>query len=433
MIPLILLLLYNIIVVPVLVAGFYAGSMLNEKMKTGRKARRREFDMLTREVMRSEGRKRILFHCTSAGEWLQALPIIEQLKSSYPELFIMVSFFSPSGFQFAKNPPEVDLKFYLPLDTRRNARRLFRILKPALWIISKFDVWPNHILAAYKQSIPIVVTSATLSADSGRNKGLSKIFNKYIYGKISHFFPISEEDKKRFAVLVPDEDKYTVAGDTRYDHVFNRGQRANDAGDVTIFQGKKGITFIAGSTWPADEKHLLPAMADLCGEFPDLRIIIVPHELHENHLSDIENTLTRSGLSSERYTSFSGNGTTEKNIVIFNTIGLLARLYKQTDVAFIGGSFGKGTHNVMEPAVFGQPVLFGPNYLNSYEAGELLKSGAAFQVSSREDIYNKVSMILRDSFLRNSMGEKARNLILGNTGATSVIIQQIKTKYGIIS
>jgi 3-deoxy-D-manno-octulosonic-acid transferase len=429
----ILLFLYNIIVVPVFVAGFYAGSMLNAKMKTGRRARKGQFDMLTREVMQAADRKRIMFHCTSAGEWLQALPIIEQLKSSYPGLFIIVSFFSPSGYHFAKNPPEVDLKLYLPLDTGHNARRLFRILKPELWIISKFDVWPNHILAAYKQKIPIVVTSATLSADSGRDKGLSKIFNKYIYSKISYFFPISEEDKNRFAALVPDDDKYTVAGDTRYDHVFNRGQRANDAGDVTIFREKKGITFIAGSTWPADEKHLLPALADLCGEFPDLRIIIVPHELHENHLSDIENTLMRFGLFSERYTSFSGKGTAEKNIVIFNTIGLLARLYKQTDISFIGGSFGKGTHNVMEPAVFGQPVIFGPNHLNSYEAGELLKSGAALQVTSREDIYNKVSLILRDPFLRKSMGEKARNLILGNTGATSVIVQQIKIKYGIIS
>ena len=150
------------------------------------------------EIIKANGRKRILFHCTSAGEWLQALPIIEKMKSVDPDLFIMVSFFSPSGYKFAKNPAEVDLKFYLPLDSRIAACRLFRMLKPDLWIISKFDIWPNHVMAASTLKIPMVVTSATLSADSGRDKGISKGFNRLVYNKISHIFPISEEDKMRF-------------------------------------------------------------------------------------------------------------------------------------------------------------------------------------------------------------------------------------------
>jgi 3-deoxy-D-manno-octulosonic-acid transferase len=430
---LILLFLYNMLVVPVLIMGFYIGSLFNAKMRDGLKARKNQFARLSEGISMAADRKRILFHCTSAGEWLQAVPIIEKMKSMNPQLFIMVSFFSPSGFQFARNPAEVDLKFYLPLDTKCAANRLFKLLKPDLWIISKFDVWPNHVMTASRLNIPMVITSATLSSDSGRDKGISKIFNKLVYGKIAHFFPISEDDKKRFQALVPGEHKYTVAGDTRYDHVYNRGQKASDAGDVAVFAENKGLTVIAGSTWPPDEKHVLPALAELIKMFPGLRVIIVPHELHESHLQDIESPFVRNGIPCERYTDFAGSGTARGDVVIFNTIGLLARLYKQTHIAFIGGSFGKGTHNVMEPAVFGQPVLFGPNHQNSYEAGELLNNGAAFRVTNQQEFREKVSLLIQDNFLRESMGEKAKNLIINNIGATAVIIKTLKEKYGIIS
>ena len=249
---------------------------------------------------------------------------------------------------------------------------------------------------------------------------------------VSHFFPISEEDKKRFQVLVPEEYKYTVAGDTRYDHVFNRGQRAKDAGDVKIFSNTGGITLIAGSTWPADEKHVLPALAHLLRDYPDIKAIVVPHELHENHLRDIEEVFTRQGIVTNRYTEFSGQGETGARLVIFNTIGLLARLYKQTHIAFIGGGFGKGLHNVMEPAVFGQPVLFGPNHLNSHEAGELLNIGAAYRVTTGDEIYEKIRLLINNGSLRTAMGEKARYLVHDNTGATAIIINKLNAQYGII-
>lgn len=430
---LIWMLLYNLLVVPVIYAGFYIGSLFNNKIREGLKARKNQFARLGSEIIKAEGRKRILFHCTSAGEWLQALPIIEKLKSMNPDLFIMVSFFSPSGYKFAKNPATVDLKFYLPLDSRIAAYRLFRLLKPDLWVISKFDIWPNHVMASSTLGIPMVVTSATLSADSGRDKGISKGFNRLVYNKIDHLFPISEDDKLRFKAMVPDESKYTIAGDTRYDHVYNRGIMASDAGDVPVFDEKKELTIIAGSTWPADEKHVLPALAMLCSDHPDLNVIVVPHELHESHLHDIESVFESYGIRAVRYTDFSGSGSTTERVVILNAIGLLARLYKQTDIAYIGGSFGKGIHNVMEPAMFGQPVLFGPNHVNSYEAGELLKIGAAFRVSNQQEIYDKMNLLIGDHLLRKTMGEKAKNLIYDNIGATEIIINTLKKLYGIIS
>jgi len=427
------LVLYNFLVVPLIYIGFWVGSLFNAKIRVGLRSRRHQFSFLSSEILKAGDRRRILFHCTSAGEWLQALPIIEKLKTVNPEIFIMVSFFSPSGFKFAKNPPEVDLKFYLPLDSAVAARRLFNLIKPELWIISKFDIWPNHVMVATAMKIPIVITSATLSADSRRDKGVSKGFNKLVYNRISHIFPISAEDERRFRVMVPDENKYTVAGDTRYDHVYNRGIRAADSGDVAIFSDNSGITFIAGSTWPTDEKHILPALADLCGKYKELKVIIVPHELHENHLRDIESVFSSAGIETERYSSYSGSRTSALQVVIFNTIGMLARIYKQTRIAYIGGSFGKGIHNVMEPAVFGQPVIFGPNHLNSHEAGELLKIKAAFSISNRDEFYDRLSLLITDNKLRFEMGVRAKDLITENIGATDIIIKTLKEKYGIIS
>jgi 3-deoxy-D-manno-octulosonic-acid transferase len=425
--------LYNSLVVPLMVIGFSIGSLWNDKMREGLRARRKQAAAVEIKLRSAGSRKRILFHCTSAGEWLQALPIIEQIKKYRSDIFIMVSFFSPSGFAFAKDPPEVDLKFYLPLDTRKAARKLFKLLQPNLWIISKFDIWPNHVLAATEMNIPVVITSATLSANSGRDKGITGWFNKGLYGKINHFFPISAEDKQRFQMLVPDESRYTLAGDTRYDHVYNRGQKASDAGDVAIFSNYEGVTFIAGSTWPPDEKQILPALVRLIHKMPELRVIIVPHELQEDHLRSIEEIFTQANIETCRFSALPAGSTTKVRVVLFNTVGLLARLYKQTHVAFVGGSFGKGTHNVMEPAIFGQPVLFGPNYANSHEAGELLKAEAAFCVSGQEDFYKKAELLIRQASLRSSMGKRAKDLIMQNTGATDIIIKTLQEKYGIIS
>jgi 3-deoxy-D-manno-octulosonic-acid transferase len=430
---LIWLVLYNLLVVPLIYTGFWIGSLFNQKMKEGLNSRKHQFSRLSEEIAKAGDRKRILFHCTSAGEWLQALPIIEKMKALDPQLYIMVSFYSPSGYKFSKNPQEVDLKFYLPLDSALAARRLFNLLKPELWIISKFDIWPNHVMVASVMKIPMVVTSATLSADSRRDKGISRGFNRLVYNKISHIFPISVDDERRFKAMVPDETKYTVAGDTRYDHVYNRGLRAADAGDVDIFRSHTGVTFIAGSTWPPDEKHILPALAELCKLFKQLKVIIVPHELHDNHLSDIESVFSDAGIGTERYSHLAGSRTSDEQVVIFNTIGMLARIYRQTDIAFIGGSFGKGIHNVMEPAVFGQPVVFGPNYLNSHEAGELLNRNAAFKVDNGQEFYNRVSLLITDKKLRNEMGAKAKDLIYGNIGATDKIIKTLTEQYDIFS
>lgn len=425
--------LYNIFVVPVFCAGFRIGSYLNDKMKEGRRGRyqlQKKMKTAMRKV--DTKRPRIHFHATSVGEWEQAVPIIDKLKVQNPDLFISISFFSPSGYKFAKNYPNIDLKVYLPLDRYKPAKQFFSILKPQLWIISKFDVWPNHVIAAHRLNIPVAITAATLSADSKRNKGVSKFFNRYIYKKIDYLFPISADDKSRFLELFPYPDKISITGDTRFDRVHQRGEKAKNAGNVKLFADESGIKIIGGSIWPADEKHFLPALINIMHRYNEVKAVLVPHELHEAHISDIESTLSNGGIDSERYTDCSDRGT-EKRLIIVNTIGVLARLYMQTDIAYIGGSFSTGVHNVMEPAVFEQPVLFGPRYLNSFEACELIKEGSAFSLKNRDEMEKTLELFVSQPEKREQAGEKAKALIERNLGATDKIINILNKRYDFIS
>jgi len=426
--------LYNAVFVPVFCFGFWIGSLFNAKMKEGRIGRKNLFRTIKQTIEKIDAQtKRIHFHASSVGEWEQAVPIIAELKKLNPKLFISVSFFSPSGFRFAKKPVNVDLKVYLPFDRYRSAKRFFNLIRPDLWIISKFDIWPNHVIAANRLGIPIAVTAATLSPNSGRDKGISGKFNKFIYSKISQIFAISDDDKDRFKRLISNSSNLYVTGDTRFDQVYNKGERAKNEGDVKLFKDQSGIKIIGGSIWPADEKHLIPALIALMKKYDHLKLILVPHELHESHISAIENMLNVASIDNERFTNCAENGGTHKRVIIVNTIGLLSRLYMQTDIAYIGGSFSTGVHNVMEPAVFGQPVLFGPQHLNSFEAGELLKLECAFCVENRTQLESILDELISNQELRTQTGTKAKNLIYNNLGATNRIINILKQQYGFIS
>jgi 3-deoxy-D-manno-octulosonic-acid transferase len=426
--------LYRIFAVPLLKPAFFVGRFFNAKMKTGYEGRKNQFQFIEKELAaNASGKHRIFFHASSVGESEQALPIIEKMKKANPDCYIIMSFFSPSGYKFLKNNPFVDLKIYLPLDTRSNARKLFSLLKPDLWCISKFDVWPNHLKVASKLKIPTVLTAATLSENSGRDKGLAGLLNKSFYNCFDHIFPISDEDAKRFLRIFPFPERMTMTGDTRFDQVYNKARKVENAGNVKIFKQPGSLVFMAGSIWPADEKHLLPAFINIMKKHTSLLAILVPHELHESHIADIENTLNRAGLESERYTDFEKNGGTEKRIAIINTVGMLARIYMQTNLAYVGGSFSSGVHNVMEPAVFGQPVIFGPVNANSFEAGELMKAGSAFAVENAAQIEEVLEKLVTDDLYRNEIGQKAKNLIYNNLGATERIYNHLKQNYGFIS
>lgn len=423
--------LYNLIAVPLLTLGFFIFSRVNRKARLGYDGRKAQKAMLISTIDQIPGDTiRVLIHCTSVGEYEQAVPVIDLIKKQNPEVYMVVSFFSSSGFNFVKNNKNIDLKIYLPLDAYSKAYELLYALKPSLFIISKFDVWPNFMAAAGKLNISTVMIAATLSSNSKRHKGLAKWLNRYAFQFFDYIFPISDEDKDRFLNIFPHQEKMLVTGDTRFDQVYKKGRKILMEDPIEVFKDTEGPVFIGGSIWPPDEKHLLPVLVNMLHKHTALKAILVPHELHEEHLSSIEEVLKSGNITSDRYTNLPEAVKSEKRVVIVDTIGILAKLYVNTDLAYVGGSFSSGVHNVMEPAVFGQPVIFGPVYINSFEAMELEKIESGFSIRNEHELEELFDVFISNESKRKEVGERAKNLIEKNIGATDKIFEILNQRYG---
>jgi len=421
--------LYNFLFVPLLKLTFIIGAPFNKKLKQGLKGRDNYFPKLTEALSPYVNRtKRILIHASSVGEWEQAVPLIDLIKKEDPSALIVVTFFSPSGFNFVKNYANIDVKCYLPIDTRSNAFKLFNVVKPTLWIISKFDIWPNHLRVAHAMNIKIVITAATLSSNSKRTKGIHGILSKECYKTIDHIFAISMIDAQRFYKLIGDNNKISITGDTRFDRVYEKAMQSRKLPDVQIFQSQPTVSIIAASIWPADEKIVLPALSKLMHEFPQLKLILVPHELHETHIKALEKHFEIEKHKTERYSSFKNIGGTTNRIAIVDTVGLLARIYRQTNLAYVGGSFSTGVHNVMEPAIFEQPVIFGPVYQNSFEAMQLIEKNLAQSIQNTSECYTQLKQLIENATERESKGKASAEFIKSNLGAAQITFNALKTK-----
>ena len=426
--------LYNIFFIPVFVIGFRIASSFSEKVKLRRKEEKRCRKECYQKYKKKVKERRILFHCSSLGEWEQAAPLVEIIKKNNPYLSVIVSFFSYSGYNYLKDNPDINGKIYLPLDSYKRALLFFNAIKPDLWIISAYDIWPNHIMAAKKLNIPIVVISATLAESSGRHKGLSKYLNRYIFKNINSIYSRSSDDTKRFKLIYPYPEKILTYGDTRTDRVYEKSINIKKDRDITIFKNINhgDIVFIAGSTWPADEKVVLPGLISLLEKYSFFKVIIVPHEIDDTHISSIERMLLKNNIPCDRYTSLDKESGSEKRVVIVNAIGILAKLYKNTHIAYIGGSFGKGVHNVLEPTVFGMPVLFGPNYINSQEAISLKDLGVTFSVKNVHDFITEADKLISDNTYRENCNAKALGYIRNNLGASGKIYQNLIKRFDFI-
>jgi len=426
-------LLYNIVAVPLQYSFYFCARLINRKIAEGMAGRKGQKERIKQALEAvDKNRKRIVFHCVSVGEWEQALPIIKKLKSANSDIYVIVTFFSPSGYNFVKDNSDIDLKIYLPFDSYFRARNFLKTIQPDLWIIVKHDIWPNHVYAARSLSIPVILVDATLPPQSFRNAPVLSNFFRSVYKSFIYLFPISAGDRDRFLKLYPFPDKMTVAGDTRFDQVSHREQEALKSKDIQLFDAEDTDVLIAGSIWPSDEKHLLPAVQQLLNKFQSLRIILVPHEPVERYLQGIESALQQVNVSSKRYSAILKSGINGTRVAIIDTIGLLVTLYSKADIAYVGGSFGPGVHNVMEPGILGKPILFGPNHLNSFEALEMIHCGGGFAVKNSSEITDRVSDFLNNSGKRSDAGKKARQLIQKNLGAADKIVKQLRDMYDFI-
>jgi 3-deoxy-D-manno-octulosonic-acid transferase len=330
---------------------------------------------------------------------------------------VVLTFSSPSGYTFARKREKIGagaIRYidYLPFDTAPNMRFCLDAIRPRLLVFVKFDLWPNLVWEADARGVPMVLIDATLSASSGRLARPVRWVYRDVYRRLDAILAISEEDAARFRAAAPGHPSLSVTGDTRFDRVMERWQERSTS---TFTLGEGGPALIAGSTWPPDEERLLPALARLLQEDARLRVVLVPHEPTPAHVEPLRRWASqidvRARLASESRDD-------DARVIIVDVVGVLAEAYRFADVAYVGGAFTTGVHSVIEPAIAGVPVVFGPKHDNSFEAMQLLERGAARAIRTADDAYAALGAWLRDPSACAQAGRAARAYVESQLGAT---------------
>ncbi|TXK73914.1 3-deoxy-D-manno-octulosonic acid transferase [Mesonia sp. HuA40] len=360
--------------------------------------------------------KRLWLHAASLGEYEQALPIIRALKEKNPNLEIIVSFFSPSGYEIRKNNEWAICTTYLPLDTPKNAKAFLKIVNPDLILFVKYEIWPNYLKVIAKNDLPCYLISAVFR----KNHFLFTKFGQFIRKALNSFNHIFVQDQNSLNVLNANGFlNASWAGDTRYDRVIQQLQQDNHLPIIKSFK-KNHKLLVAGSTWPTDEKVILSSLNELP---KDLKIIIAPHQVDENHIRKIESMLN---VSYRRYSQIDLKSDFDFKLLIIDNIGILSRIYAYADLAYVGGALGEtGLHNILEPAVFGVPICIGPNY-HKYPEANLFKAAGALQIiENTTDFKKTINRMTSDEIYHKKLSEKTQNIVNQQAGATIRILNKI--------
>ena len=361
----------------------------------------------------------IWFHAASLGEFEQGRPLIEKISKEKPEYKILLTFFSPSGYEVRKDYLGADIVCYLPFDHYLNARKFLFTVKPAMAVFIKYEFWMNYLKLLKRLHIPTYIISAVFRP--------TQIFFRwyaYRYRKMLNSFDwffvqdqSSLELLKRFKHL-----NVSVAGDTRFDRVYEIFEQRKELPLIEKYLNKpesgKNIVFVAGSAWVKDEDILIPYF----NQHPEIKLIIAPHEINEQRIEALKNRLTRPVV---RYSQADENNVKDAGCLIIDCIGLLSSIYRYGDLAYIGGGFGKGIHNILEAAVYGIPVLFGPRYDKFKEAKELIAAKGAFSIKNEGDFSSYMNGFLSNPELVHFVGKNAKEYVLSNLGATQKIYEKL--------
>lgn len=416
-------LLYNYIVFPLLFVAAYLLFPFNGKIRKGMKERRKLFENLIINLAGIDRSKKALwFHSSSMGEFEQAKPIIQKIKEEM-DCYIVVSFFSPSGYDNSLRYPYADIVSYIPLDTPYRIKHFLNLVRPSLAVFMRYDIWPNVIWELNNRKIPSFIVDATMRKESKRKLPIAKGFHKSLYKSITKILCVSEEDKVNFNTFDVSENRVSVVGDTRFDRVYQKSLKAKERKlfKENFFDGK--TVFVFGSSWESDEEVIFPAVEKIIKYDPNFVMIVAPHEPTVMHLEKIEHTFAKS-TKTIRF-SFMNNYNGER-IIIIDSIGILLTLYYYADIAYVGGSFKQGIHNVLEPAVYGIPILFGPKIENSQEAQKLVELGSGFIVKNKKQAYRTLRKLSLNEVQRRSIGKISGDYVFSHIGATDKIIEEIK-------
>ncbi|KAA3615866.1 MAG: 3-deoxy-D-manno-octulosonic acid transferase [Flavobacterium sp.] len=391
------------------VSGFF-----NKKMRLFVKGRKKVLDRIAQQIHPQD--KTIWFHCASLGEFEQGLPIMQAIKTNYPNYKLVLTFFSPSGYEIKKNSPVADLITYLPLDTAGNARRFISLVHPSLAIFVKYEFWPNYLFELESSGIPAIIVSGLFRKSQSFFRPYGSFMRKALR-TIDHFFVQNKNSEMLLKEI--GIDCVSISGDTRFDRVSAQIEQDNTLPFIEEFKGNS-ICIVCGSTWPEDEAILIPYINTATTH---VKFIMAPHIIEAAKIDAFRKKIAgTSVLYSEKDTA----DLTGTSVLIIDNIGLLTKIYSYADIAYVGGAMGtSGLHNILEPATFGIPIVIGRNFEKFPEAKRLQSLAALFSVSSSEEIFEIMSRLVDDKSFREKSGMIAGHFVNSNTGATRVIMDYI--------
>lgn len=378
------------------------------------------FRILRRQIDKKA--RYVWFHAASLGEFEQGRPLIERFRRQHPEFKILLTFFSPSGYEVRKNYEGADVICYLPFDTPGNVMSFFRLVKPEMAFFIKYEFWQNFMLGCHHHKIPFYSVSSIFRPNKVYFRWYGRLYAQ-VLKTVSHFF-VQDEESAQLLERLSITKNVTIVGDTRFDRVIDICSAAKELPLIQRFKDEHTV-IVAGSSWGPDEDLLIPYF----NEHPEVKLILAPHVIDESHLKQIESKLAR---PFRRYTDAEQKA--EKNdtfdiskvdCLIINCFGLLSSIYRYGEIAYVGGGFGVGIHNVPEAAVYGVPVLIGPNNQNFREAQDLLRLGGCFEVHDQQDFNTTLNDLLHDEAALHAAGTASKQYIHGNAGAADVIFSKI--------
>lgn len=410
--------MYNVIIY-LIQFGVAVASLFSEKVRKMWKGECASFGVL-RDKLEPDAQY-IWFHAASLGEFEQGRPLMEQIRREHPQYKILLTFFSPSGYEVRKNYAGADIICYLPIDTIGNARKFLRTVRPVMAFFIKYEFWYNYLHVLKHRQIPTYSVSSIFRKDQVFFKWYGRHYGK-VLNCFTRFFVQNEESRRLLATIgIHDVD---VVGDTRFDRVLQIKEAAKQLPIVESFvqgtaDGKRAKVFVAGSSWLPDEEIFIPFF----NKHKDWKLIIAPHVIGEDHLKQIDQLLDRKTV---RYTQATEATASEADCLLIDCFGLLSSVYHYGDISYVGGGFGVGIHNVLEAAVWDMPVIFGPNNERFREAQGLKKAQGGFDIASAEDFERIMSRLMTDASYLHDCGQHAGQFVEGMTGATPKILRRIQ-------
>lgn len=359
----------------------------------------------------------IWVHTASLGEFEQGLPIIERLRKEYPSYKILVTFFSPSGYEVKKNSSVADAITYLPLDTYKNAQKFVGLVNPKLAIFIKYEIWPNYLKALAQRKIPILLVSALFKEE----QIYFKKYGGFMRRALHHFSHIFVQNTNSVRLLQQIGINHTsLGGDTRFDRVMEIVERDNRLAFMDHFKTDFPL-LVAGSTWPEDEEVLVPYIN---ADTSNIKYVLAPHNIRTEHIGKLLASINKKSVL---FSQLENKTLSDYDVLIIDTIGLLTKIYSYADIAYVGGGFATGLHNTLEPAVFGIPVIIGSNYKGFKEAEDLVQQGGVLVVNNKEEYHNLMKKLVSDQKYLEKTGTINLNYIIKNKGASIQIMDHIGT------